>query len=209
MHLSGRARWRDRVRSPGGAFRRLCPSRVLLDFLVVRLRAGAAREVELLVCATRCASYAVPVRGRAGIWRIVSCSRRAGLAWAAFLREHATGLLACDFIAVKTVRLCTLYVLFFLEVPARRVCVADRTAHPTAVWVTQQTRDAHRKLETAGTRPRVLIRDRDASCAPAFDAVFAGQGARVVRTRGGAERPTPSPSAGWAASVASASTGCW
>jgi putative transposase len=41
--------------------------------------------------------------------------RRAGLAWPAFLRAQAAGLLACD-CCVETVRLQTLYARFFLEV---------------------------------------------------------------------------------------------
>ena len=62
--------------------------------------------------------------------------RRASLAWSPFLRAHAEGLLACDFFTVETVRLQTLYVLFFLEVHTRRVFVAGCTAHPIAAWVT-------------------------------------------------------------------------
>jgi transposase InsO family protein len=114
--------------------------------------------------------------------RIPPAPRRAGLAWPAFLRAHAAGLLACDFFAVETVRLQVVYVLFFLEVQTRRVVVAGCTAHPTAAWVTQQARDVLWELEAAGIRPRVLVRDRDAKFAHAFDAVFAGHGARVVRT---------------------------
>jgi len=114
--------------------------------------------------------------------RIPPAPRRAGLAWPAFLRAHADGLLACDFFAVETVRLQVVYILFFLELQTRRVFVAGCTAHPTAAWVTQQARDVLWELEAAGCRPRVLVRDRDATFAPAFDAVFVGHGAIVVRT---------------------------
>lgn len=56
--------------------------------------------------------------------RVPPAPRRGGLAWPVFLRAHAAGLLACDFPCVETVRLQTLYVLFFLEVQTRRVVVA-------------------------------------------------------------------------------------
>jgi hypothetical protein len=114
--------------------------------------------------------------------RVPPAPRRAGRAWPAFLRAHATGLLACDFFAVETIRLRTLSVLFFLEVQTRRVFIAGCTAHPTAAWVAQQARDLVWDLEAAGIRPRLLLRDRDAKFPPAFDAVFVGHGARVVRT---------------------------
>ena len=114
--------------------------------------------------------------------RVPPAPRRAGLAWPAFLRAHATGLLACDFFTVETVRLRTLYVLFFLEVHSRRVFVTGCTAHPTAARVTQQARDVCWELAEAGARPAVLLRDRDAKFPPAFDAVFAGRAVRVVRT---------------------------
>jgi putative transposase len=66
--------------------------------------------------------------------------RRAGLSWRAFLRAHAAGVLACDFFTVETVRLQTLFVLFFIELQTRRVFVAGCTEHPSAGWVTQQAR---------------------------------------------------------------------
>jgi putative transposase len=114
--------------------------------------------------------------------RVPPAPRRAGLSWPAFLRAHAEGLLACDFFAVETVRLQVLYVLFFVEVQTRRVFVAGCTAHPTAAWVTQKARDVCWDLADAGAHPTVLLRDRDTKFAPAFDAVFATQGVRVVRT---------------------------
>jgi putative transposase len=114
--------------------------------------------------------------------RVPPAPRRAGLTRPAFLRAHATGLLAGDFFTVETVRLQTLYVLFFLEVHTRRVCMTGCTAHPTAAWVTQQARDVCGDLMDAGAHLTVLLRDRDTTFAPAFDAVFAAQGVRVVRT---------------------------
>src|SRR5262249_37087997 len=114
--------------------------------------------------------------------RVPPAPGRAGLSWPAFLRTHAPGRLACDFFTVETVRLRTLYVLFFLEVQTRRVVVAGCTAHPTAAWVIQQARNLTWNLAEAGVRPSVLLRDRDAKFSPDFDAVLAAEGVRVVRT---------------------------
>ena len=120
--------------------------------------------------------------------RLRPAPRRAGLAWSAFLRAHAAGLLACDFFAVETVRLQVVYVLFFLEVQTRRVFLAGCTAHPTGAWVTQQARNLTWALDEAGVRPTVLLRDRDAKFSPSFDASFNGQGVRVIRTPARAPR---------------------
>jgi transposase len=49
--------------------------------------------------------------------------RRAGPTWAEFLRAQAHGILASDFFTVETIRLKTLYVLFFIELSTRRVSV--------------------------------------------------------------------------------------
>jgi putative transposase len=44
--------------------------------------------------------------------------------WRAFMRQHCQQLLACDFFTVETLRLQTLYVLFFIEIGSRRVHLA-------------------------------------------------------------------------------------
>jgi putative transposase len=118
------------------------------------------------------------LRGRG----IPPAPRRGGLPWGTFLRAQARGVLACDFFAVETVRLQLLHVLFFIELRTRRVFVAGCTEHPSASWVTQQARNLAWDLAEAGLRPAVLLRDRDAKFAPTFDAVFASEGLRVVRT---------------------------
>ena len=66
--------------------------------------------------------------------------RRAGPTWTEFLRAQAHGILASDFLTVETIRLKTLYVLFFIELSTRRVHLAGVTAHPDSAWVTQQAR---------------------------------------------------------------------
>jgi putative transposase len=107
--------------------------------------------------------------------------RRAGLSWRAFLRAHAGAVLACDFLAVETVRLQTLYVLFFIELHTRRVVVAGSTARPSGAWVTQQARNLVWRLGDGGVRPTLLVRDRDAKFTRASDDVFRSEGMRVVR----------------------------
>jgi transposase InsO family protein len=88
----------------------------------------------------------------------------------------------CDFFAVETVRLQTLYVLFFIEVHTRRVFVAGCTTRPTAGWVTQQARNLVWRLGDDGVRPTLLVRDRDAKFTRSFDDVVRSEGVRVVRT---------------------------
>ena len=114
--------------------------------------------------------------------RVPPVPRRGGLSWRAFLGAQARVVLACDFFTVETVRLQTLYVLFFLELRTRRVFLAGCTERPSATWVAQQARNLVWDLEEAGVEAALLIRDRDSKFPPAFDAVFSSHGMRVVRT---------------------------
>ena len=72
--------------------------------------------------------------------------QRAGLSWQAFLRAHAAGVLACDFFTVATIRLETLFELFFIELQTGRVLLVGWTEHPSAAWVSQQARNLARHL---------------------------------------------------------------
>jgi putative transposase len=100
--------------------------------------------------------------------------------WTEFLRAQAAGLLACDFFTVETLRLQTLYVLFFIELSTRRVHVVSATASPDSAWVTQQARNL--AIEERLTGIRFLLLDRDAKFSGPFDGVFQTEGVRVVRT---------------------------
>jgi hypothetical protein len=111
-------------------------------------------------------------------------------------------------LCVETVRLQTLYALFFLEVHSRRVVVAGCTAHPTAAWVTQQARDACWDLVAASRRPTVLVRDRGTKFVHTFDALFAAEGVRVVRTPVRAPRANAFAERWGGRCAENASTGC-
>jgi hypothetical protein len=52
--------------------------------------------------------------------RIGPAPRRSGPTWSEFLRAQAHEILASDFFTVETIRLKTLYVLFFIELSTRR-----------------------------------------------------------------------------------------
>src|SRR5262245_26650797 len=62
--------------------------------------------------------------------------------WSTFIRNHAQGIVACDFCVVVTVTFRILYVFVIVEHASRRLFHVNVTAHPTALWTIQQFREA-------------------------------------------------------------------
>jgi putative transposase len=108
--------------------------------------------------------------------------RRASVTWRVFLRAQASGIVATDFFTVQTVRLTTLYVLFFIELGTRLVRLASVTRHPDGPWVVQRARELSMERPEGATTPRFLIRDRDSKFTRAFDDVFASDCIQIITT---------------------------
>jgi putative transposase len=106
--------------------------------------------------------------------------RRQGPSWSEFLRAQAQGLVACDFFAVETAWLRTLYVLFFVELGSRRVHLAGVTANPDSAWMRQQARNL--AIEERLGKVRFLLHDRDAKFSGPFDEIIRSEGVRVIKT---------------------------
>ena len=112
-----------------------------------------------------------------------STRRSKSSSWRSFLGHYAGQMIACDFLTVETIRLRTLYILFFIELGTRRVYLAGCTAHPTSAWVTQQARNLAWDLHDTRELPvRLLIHDRDAKFTVSFDSVFASEDVKAVLT---------------------------
>ena len=75
-----------------------------------------------------------------------------------------------------------LYVLFVIEIETRAVRILGAAASPSGAWTDWQARNLLIDLGDRAGRFKFLIRDRDGKFTTAFDGVFAGSGARVVRT---------------------------
>jgi putative transposase len=73
-------------------------------------------------------------------------------------------------------------VLVFLSIGSRRVEYLACTSNPDTTWMLQQARNLLMDLDDRGRQVRFLLHDRDSKFAAAFDAVFTGEGIRIVRT---------------------------
>ncbi len=71
--------------------------------------------------------------------KIAPSPHRSTVTWSDFLRSQAA--MACDFAYVDTGMLRRYYLLFFIDIPTRRVFYAGITAHPTSAWTTQAARN--------------------------------------------------------------------
>lgn len=98
------------------------------------------------------------------------------------MAHYKEQILACDFFTVETIRLQTLYGLFFIELGTRRVHLAGVTADPIEMWVTQQARQIVWELDDRETPLRFRIHDNDRKFTDAFATLFETEGLHVIHT---------------------------
>jgi putative transposase len=98
--------------------------------------------------------------------------------WRILLRNHAQGVVACDFCVVVTVTFRLLYVFVVMEHATCRILHANVTAHPTAAWTLQQLREAI----PADHAYRFLIHDRDTIFSQTLDRPVHYLGLKVLKT---------------------------
>jgi putative transposase len=101
------------------------------------------------------------------------------------LKNHAKGILACDFFVSVTATFRMLYVFVVIEHGTRRLAHVNVTAHPSAEWTLQQLR------EVVGDDHgyKYLIHDRDRIFAKHLDDSISALGVEVLRS------PVASPKA--------------
>jgi putative transposase len=98
--------------------------------------------------------------------------------WMTFVRNHAQGILACDFFVSVTASFRVLYVFVIMEVGTRRIAHFNVTARPTADWTLQQFREV-----ITGEKPhRFLIHDRDNIYSSQFDSALKAMGLGILKT---------------------------
>jgi putative transposase len=91
--------------------------------------------------------------------------------WKDFIRAHMAVLAGVDFFTVEVLSwrgLVTYYVLFFLHLESRRVCLAGVTRHPTEEWMMQIARNATSEAWGYLGNRRYVLHDRDAKFCASF-----------------------------------------
>jgi putative transposase len=98
--------------------------------------------------------------------------------WATFLKNHARGIVACDFCITVTATFRILYVLVVMEHASRRLIHLNATAHPTAAWTLQQLRESI----PSDHECRFIIHDHHAIFSAELNASLTRLGLKVITT---------------------------
>jgi transposase InsO family protein len=91
--------------------------------------------------------------------------------WRDFIRAHRDVLVGTDFFTVEVLTLkglVTYYVLFFIQLESRRVCVAGITPHPEQQWMEQMGRNVTMQKWGFLANSRYLLHDRDTKFCTSF-----------------------------------------
>ena len=95
--------------------------------------------------------------------------------WRDFIRAHMEVLAGTDFFTVEVFArkgLVTYYVLFFIQLETRRVCLAGITPYPDQQWMEQQARNVTMRDWGFLAHSRFLLHDRDGKFCPVFREVI-------------------------------------
>ena len=104
--------------------------------------------------------------------------------WREFIRSHTEVLAAVDFFTAEvwtTAGLITYYVLAFMRVGSRQVCIAGMTTSPDQPWMKQMARNMT-FADTGFLRGcKYLLHDRDTKVCSAFDAILEAVGIQSIK----------------------------
>src|SRR5215469_3562542 len=97
--------------------------------------------------------------------------RKQTTSWKDFIRAHMAVMVGTDFFTVEVLTLrglITYYVLFFIHLESRRICLAGVTRRPDQAWMEQMARNV--TMEESGflANQRYLLHDRDGKYCPSF-----------------------------------------
>ena len=95
--------------------------------------------------------------------------------WSDFIRAHMDVLTGTDFFTVEVLTLkglMTYYVLFFIQLETRRVCLAGITPYSDQQWMEQQARNVTMKDWGFLAHSRYLLHDRDGKFCSGFREVI-------------------------------------
>jgi len=97
--------------------------------------------------------------------------RKQTTSWKDFIRAHMAVMVGTDFFTVEVLTLkglLTYYVLFFIHLESRRICLGGVTRHPDQAWMEQMARNI--TMEESGflAKCKYLLHDRDSKYCPRF-----------------------------------------
>ena len=109
--------------------------------------------------------------------------RKSSVRWKDFIRTHVDVMAATDFFTAEVLTWkgpITYYVLFFIHLETRRICVSGITRHLDQEWMEQQARAV--TLEEWGflAKHKYLLQDRDAKFCTSFRQLIETDGRKTI-----------------------------
>ena len=97
--------------------------------------------------------------------------RKQSTSWKDFIRAYMAVMVGTDFFTAEVLTLKglkTYYVLFFIHLESRRICLAGVTRHPDQEWMEQIARNVTMEETGVLANCRYLLHDRDSKYCPSF-----------------------------------------